>query len=467
MGKKLHLAVALSISAIFAFCPAVAQSDYVCGDANGDGQLNVGDAVFMISYIFKGGLAPDTGCCEGCSEGATRLCYTGPPGSQGVGQCAAGIQTCVGGEWGPCVGEVLPSAEICDGYDNDCDGIIDNGFNVGEPCSAGIGECEECGVMVCRQDGTGTECSAVGGVPTAEVCDGLDNDCDGVVDNGFNIGEPCSAGIGECEECGVMVCRQDGSGTECSADPGVPTAEVCDGLDNDCDGTSDEEDPGGGDPCNTGMQGVCQDGTTHCQGGQLVCVQEVMPSPEICDGLDNDCDGAVDEGNPEGGGPCSTGMPGVCAAGTLQCQEGQLVCVQDVMASPEVCDGLDNDCDGQVDEGNPEGGDPCSTGMPGVCAAGTLQCQGGALACVQNVMPSAEVCDGLDNDCDGMVDEGNPGGGSPCNTGMPGVCAAGTLQCQGGALVCVQNVMPSAEICNDNLDNDCDGLIDAADPDCP
>jgi hypothetical protein len=126
----------------------------------------------------------------------------------------------------------------------------------------------------------------------------------------------------------------------------------------------------------------------------------------------------------------------------------------------EVCDGVDNDCDGAVDNGNPGGGMTCSTGLPGVCEAGTTMCQGGSLQCVQNVQPTPEICDGLDNDCNGMVDEGNPGGGVACDTGLQGVCAAGTTSCQGGSLACLQNVQPSPEVCGDGLDNDCNGLVD-------
>jgi hypothetical protein len=85
-------------------------------------------------------------------------------------------------------------------------------------------------------------------------------------------------------------------------------------------------------------------------------------------------------------------------------------------SEPEVCDGLDNDCDGQPDDGNPGGGAACSTGLPGVCAPGTTSCTAGALVCNQTNQPSTEVCDGVDNDCDGTTDEG-------CT------CAPGTSDC--------------------------------------
>src|SRR5207237_1264477 len=112
-----------------------------------------------------------------------------------------------------------------------------------------------------------------------------------------------------------------------------------------------------------------------------------------------------------------------------------------------------------VDNGNPGGGVACSTGKPGVCAAGTTVCTNGGIVCQQNVQPSAETCDGKDNDCDGVVDNGNPGGGLACNTGQPGVCSAGTTSCSGGAITCNQNQQPSPETCN-GLDDDCDGAVD-------
>jgi hypothetical protein len=164
-------------------------------------------------------------------------CSTGMPGV-----CAEGTLHCQGGAL-VCVPDQSPSPEVCDGLDNDCDGLIDEGYNVGEPCIAGTGECQALGVMVCTGDGSGTECNATAGPPSSEICDGLDNDCDGLIDEGFNVGDPCTVGVGECQAIGVMVCTPDGSGTVCNATPGPPSPEICDDyLDNDCDGKIDGAD---------------------------------------------------------------------------------------------------------------------------------------------------------------------------------------------------------------------------------
>ena len=69
----------------------------------------------------------------------TAPCYSGPAGTSGVGECKNGVRSCTGGKWGPCTGSVGPSAEACDGKDNDCDGVTDNGATcpAGQSCTAG------------------------------------------------------------------------------------------------------------------------------------------------------------------------------------------------------------------------------------------------------------------------------------------------------------------------------------------
>jgi hypothetical protein len=148
------------------------------------------------------------------------------------------------------------------------------------------------------------------------------------------------------------------------------------------------EPVGGGGPGGFGGVPVGVGG----QGGN-VC------SPELCNGLDDDCDGLVDDGL----GALSCGI-GACSTQVPACLNGELQVCQPNPPSPEVCDTLDNDCNGVTDD-IPDAGAACNTGKPGICAAGQIVCQGGMQFCADTTLSMPESCNGIDDDCDGKVDE--------------------------------------------------------------
>ena len=402
----------------------------------------------------------DNNCSGGVDDGNPGGGMTCSTGQQGV--CAPGTTACTGGAI-VCNRNTAPSGESCNNRDDDCDGQTDEGNPGGGGscmtgqmgvCAAGTRTCQS-GALNCVQNTASS----------AELCDGLDNDCNGAVDNGFNVGMACtSSNPGVCAP-GTLRCNGT-MATQCvsTVAPGSRT-ETCNNLDDDCDGQTDEGNPGGGAACSTGQMGVCSAGTRQCQaGGNLACVPTTAASTEICDGLDNDCDGQVDEGF-NIGMACTSSNVGVCAPGTTRCMGTMATqCVSTVTpgSRTEQCNNQDDDCDGQTDEGNPQGGTTCTTGQMGVCSAGTRQCQaGGNLVCVPNTASSAEICDGLDNDCNGTVDNGF-NVGMACTSSNQGVCAPGTLRCNGTmATQCVSTVTPGSrtETCN-NVDDDCDGQTD-------
>jgi Bacterial TSP3 repeat/Putative metal-binding motif len=422
--------------------------------------------------------SPTAEVCDGKDNDCNGVVDNGSPGSgvscsSGLpGVCGPGITACTGGAL-VCNPNITPGtqSEICDGQDNNCDGTTDNGNpGGGLSCNSGLQGVCAAGTTLCTEGVIFCEANVAPGTQ-AEVCDGKDNNCDGIVDNNNPGGGVactssfpgvCSAGTTACT-AGTLVCNANIA-------PGSQT-EVCDGKDNNCDGVVDNGNPGGGIACASGLPGVCAAGTTACIAGAVACNPNVSPGTqaEVCDGKDNNCDGVVDNNNPGGGLACASGLPGVCAAGTTACTAGAIACNANIApgAQQETCDGKDNNCDGVVDNGNPGGGLACNSGLPGVCAAGTTACTAGAIACDANITPGAqsEICDGKDNNCDGVVDNGNPGGGLACNSGLPGECAAGTTACTAGAIACNANITPGSqsETC-DGKDNNCDGVVDDNNP---
>jgi hypothetical protein len=187
------------------------------------------------------GVPDDTAEACDCLPGEQRRCYGGPPGTDGQGPCVGGVQTCgPEGRFGPCAGQRLPESEICDGQDNDCNGRADDSAaGAGAACERGVGACAAVGRIAC--DGLAGElfCDAVLGEPGAEQCNDVDDDCDGLVDEELGVGEACFVGEGACRREGAQRC-DDGGGVTCGAAPGAPEAERCNDLDDDCDGAVDE-----------------------------------------------------------------------------------------------------------------------------------------------------------------------------------------------------------------------------------
>jgi len=327
-------------------------------------------------------------------------------------------------------GGCIPQPEICNGRDDDCDGRIDEGIT--RTCGTDVGECTV-GTQNCVEGGSGTWTPCTGIGPQPEQCDGLDNNCNGITDE---LSRQCemAPGVGDTGECtyGYQVCIAPNTWSECQGGIG-PRPEVCDGLDNDCDGVVDNGNPGGGAPCGTDT-GECRSGIMTCTGGRLICTGGQGPVPEICDGLDNDCDGVLDNGNPGGGdicGPTDKCDIGICECGRITCithgpGSASLECIGAVYPDVEDCNNLDDDCNGLVDDNLPSG-TPCGTDV-GECTPGVLECVGGTWVCNGSTGPSDEICDGLDNDCDGSTDEGNPQGGGLCGSST-GECSQGIAWC--------------------------------------
>lgn len=185
--------------------------------------------------------------------------------------------------------------DICDYLDNDCDGATDEGFGlIGEPCARWVLECRVEGVFVCSADGLGEECDFSPPLIEAERCDGIDNNCDGATDEDWPwLGVACESGFGECRTSGAWVCEPLFElSTFCDAHVPLGSPEICDGLDNDCDTETDEDWPELGSAC-----GIYPcDGTYVCSlGGSGSYCNSDPGMPEVCDGLDNDCDGETDE----------------------------------------------------------------------------------------------------------------------------------------------------------------------------
>ncbi len=394
-------------------------------------------------------------------------------------------------------------AELCDGVeDDDCDGVIDEGCTcTGDDtrsCGTDEGECRR-GLQRCV-DGVFSSCEGAQG-PVDEICNDLDDDCDGRTDEGLRAGcwldgdGDTYAAAGAVSTCAPasgcpagFTNRRPASGAQDCQD-GMPSinpgaAEVCDSIDQDCDSNVNEglafgcwnDGDRDGYPANMAPgrclpTGGCPSGTTtrdpavpanrDCNDMNI----NVNPSVrEVCNGVDDDCVGGADDGltiacwtDVDGDGYAAMSAAGQCSpasgcpmgttgrnptVGNRDCDDSR------PSVSPmgtETCNNRDDDCDTRTDEGVTR---TCTTD----CGSGTETCSAGTFMGCTARMPVAETCNNMDDDCDTRTDEGVT---QMCST----VCGNGTETCMAGTFVGCTAPMPSTETCN-GMDDDCDGMDD-------
>ena len=328
----------------------------------------------------------DPGCEQASDDDEFNLpeCAPGSEGpcGSGVGACRQGTRRCMNGVWGACQGATDAIDEVCDGVDNDCDNRVDE--ELIETCT--INGCA--GARACVESSTVPTGLWRGCVPlaaTQEMCNGADDDCNGIIDDAITL--VCV--INGC--AGTQACLPGGSGQLSDCRPTNASAEVCNGLDDNCSGVPDD-----------GL-GVVTCGAGVCTATAAACVNGVpgncVPGPmsaEVCNGLDDNCDGVEDDGL----GSISCGI-GACTATAAACVGGMAGTCVPGMDSPEVCNGLDDDCNGADDDGL--GIISCGRGA---CTATVAACAGGLPGVCTPGSERPEVCNGEDDDCNGVDDDG-------------------------------------------------------------
>ncbi len=442
------------------------------------------------------GCQTEASCFGDCSDGVGGGGGALPVTTIGSGG-DIGFTTGTGGE--DCV--VSNNAiEICDGIDNDCDEQIDEETDFAHittcgtcenNCYTGLlnvdastikcdwggqpGEAGKCSFDACAPDyfdldGDEIDCEyyCVKSADDDTVCNNRDDDCDGFTDEDINF---CDE-VDNCGVCGRSCTVVHGEG-ECVDESKFPcTAANTSCAIAKCDDEDSDGWPDWWDLDNDYTTG-CEYSCTLTQGGIEVCG----------DGIDNDCDGMIDgadsdlSGDPQIGLICFGDPDGLCAtaahSGLTECQGQKVVCVgANVIKENDVaetCNSVDDDCDGTVDDSAIDAGGNCGISNVFPCKLGTQTCVGGMLTCLGAVDPQVETCNGIDDDCDSMVDltNGNPPVDSvgDCNVptappmGATSPCKKGTKACVGAVVTCQGSAGPSGPTDSCGDDSNCDGKL--------
>jgi len=244
-------------------------------------------------------------CSAGACQNPAEVCQAGAPCNTGavVGLCAStpGVTVCTNGT-ASCSGGIQPGSvpETCNGIDDDCDGIVDNNIAAAS-CTAGVGQCARTGALTCN-DG-GSTCSVTPGSPTPETCNGLDDDCDGVIDNNCGATAVCVTAAdcpGSDSSCQTRTCTGGVCGVSNAPAGGTVSPQVagdcktlvCDGTGNAVNVVFDADLPQDDNACTIDL---CSNGTASHQpraAGAACTDDNACTQADVCDGT-GQCVGSV------------------------------------------------------------------------------------------------------------------------------------------------------------------------------